>query len=482
MSTGEVYRPFSVMFEELSLTNFDGSKTMELRGVVSQMNIYEDIFTNCVMGDMLVEDTRELIQFFPIVGEETLDIRFRVPTRPPDCAIVFKGMRVYKIGDREATGNSMQKVQKYRLFFMSHEIVTNMNVRVSRSFNTKTASDIVKIIVKDYLDTTKPIEVENSVGTLKTVIPNWNPYRVINWLATDRTKNATNDADFLFFEASNKSAGTKFFYKSIATLLKQEPTFSVEYGLQNVATPGDDPSQHPIFSRSLDDFQFNKHGNLLNNTNSGQYVQHWIYHDPLRKKFVIAKPNHKKDFLKENETSKKFYASKAEKEAKPMQLSRMPGAVNSFPATIYTGKSLDNNTDRGAEPRPLRKNVPYIAKREKADELENTTLIPDCGYRRAFKIQMMNNFGLKIDKISGTDEIMLGKIIKFNKPHISHDIGLINKKSGRFNDRYLSGNYLVTRIRHCIFINSGDPAYNYGMGLEIVRDDFVETISHKDME
>ena len=199
MQTQESYKPSAVIIESMDLTNFDGSKTIDIRDFVAEINIYEDIFQCQIMGDLSIQDSKELIEFFPIVGEETIEIRFRVPTRDLQNSINLKKMRVYKIGDRTASGKNVGKIQTYTLYFFSSEILTNLNTRVSRSFNTMTASNIAKIVFDDYLKSDKKFEIENTVGTLKTVIPNWNPFKVINWLANTKAINAEKQCDFLFF-------------------------------------------------------------------------------------------------------------------------------------------------------------------------------------------------------------------------------------------------------------------------------------------
>lgn len=479
MSGNENYRPGGIVLENLSLTNFDGSKSEDIRNFVGELNIYEDIFQSQIMGDVTINDTKELIEFFPIVGEETLEIRFRVPGRPVDSSIDFKKMRVYKIGDRATYGEDLGKVQSYKLYFFSPELITNLNSSVSRSFNTKTVGDIVKTLFDDYLDSDKKIDVEETEGTLKTIIPSWNPFKAINWLASNRAINKTGDADFLFFESSDKVNGPKYNFKSIETMMGQSPTFDIEFKVQNTYVDGKKDTS--TIHKSVDSFSFDNNGDVLNNTMSGQYNQTWIYHDPLRKKFVVSKQEHEEDYMGDS-TDKKFYSDTVKKQSKPLQCIRMPGGVDSFPANISSSKSIDNDTAKGAETRPNRKDIKYIDKREKKDELECTSMIINHGPMRIFKIQQMNNFNLCIEAIPGTDDIQLGKTVFFNKPHITFDSQLVSNKSGRFDDRFVSGNYLVTRLKHRIYIKENSNEMSYEMALELVKDTFNEEISHKDIK
>lgn len=486
MPNEERYKPGSVELERLSLTNFDGSKTENIKGFATEINIYEDIFQCQIFGDISIKDTSELIEFFPIIGEETLELKFRVVGRENKDSIDFKKMRIYKIGDRSATGKDLGKVQTYKLYFFSPELITNLNSRVSRSFNMRTASDIAKSVLDEYIKSDKSFDIEETEGTLKAVIPSWNPFRTISWLACNRAINIHKQSDFLFFESSDKNNGPKYNFKSLSTLMNQETTFDMEFKIQNMLKDGkeDISTSH----KTIEDFNFDSHGSVLDNTMKGQYNQTWIYHDPLRKSFRISKPNHKEDYLDTNsetnidaKTNKKFYGQKVEGESLPMQFVRMPGGVDAFPSNISSSKSMDNDKTKSTESRPMRKDIKYIAKREKNDELETTSLVVDHAHMRTFKIQQMNNFKLIISSIPGTDEIQLGKMVNFKKPHITHDSDQVSNKTGRFDDRFVSGKYLVTRLRHRIYFKEGKPERVYEQSIELVKDSFNETISHKNI-
>ena len=101
---------------------------------------------------------------------------------------------------------------------------------------------------------------------------------------------------------------------------------------------------------------------------------------------------------------------------------------------------------------------------------------------RTFKIQQMNNFKLILDDVPGTDEIQLGKMLKFKKPHITFDSEQVSNKTGRFDDRFVSGNYLVTRLRHRIFFEPTKPDRTYFLYIELIKDSFTEAVSHKEIK
>ena len=477
--SSEKYIPKGIVIEDIVLTNCDGTSSKDLRYVTLEMNIYEDIWQTQIMGDITIRDDNEWIQTFPIIGEETIDIKFHVPTK--NSSIKLKKFRVYKVGNRSSSGATLGRAQVYTLYFMSSEIMTNFNTMVSRSFNSVSASHIVDTIYKEYLNSPKPIDIEPTEGNLKVVFPSWTPLRIICWLASNRAINKATNADFVFFEAIDKEVGPKYYFKSIQTLLSQEPTFTLKFDIQNKSDSATGPNKgmKDISSQNqnVNQFSFDKHGNSLKNNMKGLYDQTWIFFDPLRKKFVVSKYNHDEDFVQkqENKTSK-FYTETTKKESKPLSFLRMPGGVNSFPTDISPSKALNNDPTKAHESAPLRKMVKYIADRETTDELETTSLIPDHGYKRVFKFQQMNNFRLTINDFPGTDDIQCGKTVNFEKPHISSDPERFGNKAGTFKDKYVSGNYLVTRLRHRITFHVTKRDFFYTQYIELVKDDFETDI------
>lgn len=472
----EVYKPKGVVIDEIKLINFDGAQSIDIENMFVDLNIYEDMYHSQITGDITIEDTLELIETFPIIGEESLTIRWHVPTASINDYINSGTLRVYRIGNRSASGAKGGKGMTYTLYFIAEEGITNLNNTISRSFNTKTASEIASIVFNDYVDTDKEIDIEPSEGKLKLIVPNWKPFRTMNWLAGNKAVNAKKNADFFFFESLNGPTGPKFNFKSLSTLFEQDSVFDIEFQTQNLST-GKEKNMITA-SHNIESFSFPKNADMIDNMSNGMYAQTWIFHDPLRKKFVISKENHAEDFHS-TEDGNLMYSKNLSDVMNPMQCIRMPGGVNSFPSNISPTKSLNNDKTKSLEARVGRNSIPYITERESSDELSCTSLVGDISAKRMFRTQQLNNYRVIFPDIPGTHIIKLGSIVTFNKPHISHDNDEYNKKMGRFDDRFVSGKYLVMRMRHNISINSGDSEHRYTVTLEGAKDSFVEQVSYK---
>ena len=55
----------------------------DIRNLVQNINIYEDIFSHTVSGDILLKDTINLVMNGPIIGQEKLLLRIQTPQASP---------------------------------------------------------------------------------------------------------------------------------------------------------------------------------------------------------------------------------------------------------------------------------------------------------------------------------------------------------------------------------------------------------------
>ena len=69
----------SVEIVELKLIGSTGT-IVDLKDFLVELNIYEDIFSSTLYGDIVLSDSRNIIEFLPIIGEEYINVHFQTPT------------------------------------------------------------------------------------------------------------------------------------------------------------------------------------------------------------------------------------------------------------------------------------------------------------------------------------------------------------------------------------------------------------------
>ena len=84
--------PGQVQIDNLVLISFRKQKYLNLTDYLVELNIRENIFTQTVVGDIVLSDSRNLINTFGMVGEEYISITVRTPTLSSDKSIskIFK--------------------------------------------------------------------------------------------------------------------------------------------------------------------------------------------------------------------------------------------------------------------------------------------------------------------------------------------------------------------------------------------------------
>jgi len=252
---------FRITTMKLTSANLDiktgaGANFLDLTtSVWHELNFYEDIYSPIVSGDITLTDTVGLIESFPIIGEEILDVSFSTagaglpPTSGPSTVgstppvseapkQIMNRFRVYKVDPPvQVTDNS----RTIKLYFVTDNQFTNLLSKVRKIYPTKqnipntrqtendkpyTLADMARDIFYDFFIgkkkplrqpvTRKPFLVEPTRYKSEIVIPNWNPFKAISFLASKAVA-ANPDAkgaNFVFYQTLQG-----FRFVSIETLM-----------------------------------------------------------------------------------------------------------------------------------------------------------------------------------------------------------------------------------------------------------------------
>ena len=165
---------------------------------VIALEIYEDMFTPFISGVLIVKDSLDLANLFPLVGEESVNIKVYTPTFTDKDKIINNQFYIYKMANREIAG---ERNVVYELYFISKEAIVDLNKKVSRAYEGK-ISDIATKIITDKpngLETTKTVNIEDTSNAVKYISNYWSPVKNMNYIA-DTAANKNGSAGYLFFE------------------------------------------------------------------------------------------------------------------------------------------------------------------------------------------------------------------------------------------------------------------------------------------
>jgi hypothetical protein len=186
----------SIFIDSITIQSDLGGDPFDLKAVVREFSIYESLTSPFLTGDLLIGDALSLVNIVPIVGQETVHIKFKTPHDSvlKDIDVTFRVMSV------ENGHRIKPRMMGYIIHLASAEYLTNLQTRVQQSYRQKTTSEMVQDIHKTYLQSQKTLTASETEGQRTIVIPNMKPTKAIDFLIRE-SKSATYKAsNFLYFE------------------------------------------------------------------------------------------------------------------------------------------------------------------------------------------------------------------------------------------------------------------------------------------
>jgi len=181
---------------------------------VVSIEIFEDLFSPFISGNIVIRDSQDLTNLFPLVGEEILLLDIRTPTLPNKDA--YSGeFYIYKMEDRVKIA---ERELAYVLHFTSKECIVDVNKKISKAYSGK-VSDIVSRILTEDMESQKQFNIEETKNTTKYISNFWSITRNLQYLC-DNALNVQSSPTYVFFE--NKY-GLNFV--SLDSLYSEAPVF-----------------------------------------------------------------------------------------------------------------------------------------------------------------------------------------------------------------------------------------------------------------
>lgn len=445
--------------------------SIDIRGILVELNYFEDIFSNCISGSILVNDTKGLHNKFSFCGEETLLLSFNKPGSGGSISRIF---RIFSISDRRFVSNTNES---YILNFCSEELLLNQRIRISKTYTNMRISDMVYKIATEYLKVDPQdfpqSNIEPTFGNYTITIPNLKPLQAINWLcnlaiSNELPQNKKSGASYLFWQNKN---GYHFksilgIYNNVGSNLYTGPNLDENsfywYGTKNLflqlksPTEGQsgalDDRQHILSFKNVDSYD------SLKSARSGMFANKSIGIDYLTRKRDDVKFDYDQYFngyLTQNiETfkneNKHPVLSNAKDRFNKTGNEYHDGIIKITPTKIEQNKQKYINGANGVF---QDFNVQYTTSYRFAQ-------LGLSGYNR-FKMV-----------IPGDNSICVGNLIRIKIPQADQKVtGTGNDY--QLMDRFLSGIYLVSCVRHMITNEN-----NFETILEVRKESYTSDISH----
>jgi len=188
------FSPGEVEVRKIDLFNIDKSKRLNIHKQTAAIRIYEDVFKPTLYAEITLYDAFDIINNFPIIGEESIEIS--IQTKSTDKPLDYK-FKVYSVSDQQRSENS--KSSSYTLLCVSEEHLLDGFTRVVKSYDMEIHKMIADILAT-YLKSKKGFEYEETKGTQQIVMPRMNPLMAIDFLRKRATSKKYKSNAFVFFE------------------------------------------------------------------------------------------------------------------------------------------------------------------------------------------------------------------------------------------------------------------------------------------
>ena len=419
-----------IILTEILLKSVSVERSIDITNMVDSFNLFENIFTNTLTGNMSIGDTGNLIANFPIVGHEEIHITMGTPNIE---RVQTKKFRIYKITDVNTPTLGMRR---YNIHLLSDEFFTNLKSAVSRSFPKSTTSTIVEKIFRTDLESEKIFDIEETQNVYDIVIPNWKPFDAMNWLAKRSMAEHRDGANYMFYETRDG-----FHFRSLESLVEEDSVGSYMRRPSNTTDDNPDEEQY----RNVNRIEIVNSFDMVANIPNGMYANRLVIHDMINRKtetldYDYSKEYSKMEHVEENKKNNNWRLSDTQNmdgQGSSMMVHESADALTTSPLSKQTLVSRFDDTNT------------YYEK-----TLQN----------RISQMQQINNIKLNIT-ISGDTTRKVGDVLDLVLPSVEP----LTDGSVPM-DKMYNGRYLVTGLRHKI-----DNA-SHLMVMEVVKDSYFSSL------
>ena len=427
----------------VTLYNYKGDK-IDITDNVISIDVFESIKNSTLTGTITFGDVNSIVERLPVIGKEFVEFKLRTPVQyngeyGGEINAVKHKFFVYKISVLEQTTPRNQLVQ---LAFTSVELLKNNRIRVSQAFDGSYDKAVQQIFKSDnLLNSTKPLFLERTRLSQKVVVPNLRPIDAINMFAGRALSTMSNSASFHFFETTQG-----FHFRSFDSMFRDLKTgfgpshVMFNYMLETSKTPNPAPTQSDAFNalQRVYDHKFENMQDTIRDSRTGMMASKLITYNAYDKTFATKEFNYAKDYHTlphlETDLGGEF----------PAVYSIIPETPADF-TEEKTNKEGRNNiyTDYTDGKTMLASSTSNI---------HNTN--SESGYHAENTIQFRKHSLEILDKIKltmtvpGNTHINAGQVVYVTVP--SYALEVYEKSDLKQYNRFLTGRYLITDLRHNI--------------------------------
>jgi len=390
---------FEYAIESVIITSSSG-REYEIKDLIGSVDFYESINSPYIKCELSVVDAAGMIETIPVIGQEKVKLIIKDQNTN---TTIKRDFFVASVQDY-VKGNTSSSI--YILKLVTPEYMLNSLGLVSHAY-TGPISVSVEKIVKNYLNS-EIKTLERSIGDYRVVVPNWNPYKAIDWL----TRRAISPKNYPFVFYETLKDGLTF--ESYETIVGKK-VFNKYVSRDNTAVKDDADNKAAMMNAALQ-YSIEELSNTGKNILRGAFGQGMHVVDHANRSYKFVRYNYDDDFKKKN------------------RLDEAPFINDSFRVNNKKISEYDS-IHTIAYKNPLAYDVTNLNNYNNNVEFTKLEVDPFVFQSGLIKINMT---------IKGRTDISVGKVIEFEVPKNSPVVHNTNRVS----NEYLSGKFIVQNIHH----------------------------------
>lgn len=406
------YEPGDIKILKIELLNPQTGAKVDIRGQIAYLAIFEDIEEPSMMLEAMINDSVNLAQDFPIIGEEIINITYVTPARENPTRLSFN---VFSI-----EGTNVSPTSRSSMYFI--KAVSPIHLFNAFGVIEKTYNTIISEMVEDILKTAagntekKNLRtfVEKTKGMVPVLIPSLAPFEAVDFLRQKAVSaEFPSGGAFVFFE---NQYGIQF--RSIEGLLKDGKTSIDSKKFTYYPGTGLDKSRQNYAFRNLLNYVHLNKFDTIDKIQSGSLSTEVESFDLLTKDVQL-------ETYKLSESARLFTSTENK--------SKLPNSnqfINRLEKSSPSRVIMTKDTSKG-----------------------NDFIDATIGLKSIYA-NFLNQNGLRA-LVYGDNYLSVGDVVEIKLPETS---GTTEKKTS---DRLNSGNYLITKLRHQITIEEGNKPKHY---------------------
>lgn len=295
-----VYEPGGIELDQVFIINYD-NKVVDIKESMSEFSIFYNMFTNHARCEIAITESLGLSELLPIVGDETIYIRFKTPTRGK----LFTKFQecVFQVYSIENKSHDKIRSDTYIISGISEQYIMNKITTIHKTYSGQKETLILQDVYAK-LKGTFPLGNNKSLVLGSDALDkkrtfffaSKSPFECIEQLTNEINYRLDKPANYLFFENEDS-----YQFKRFDSFLSEPTKEKFYFGESSVSEDSSDTvvegaEQKGTLAKSEDyqqinDLQIDKQFNTL------ESATHGLYMNTVTAVDTIVKEDYSKTFI-----------------------------------------------------------------------------------------------------------------------------------------------------------------------------------------